>query len=600
MVLENNAKFTDKDTVRAILKSKFPRPSSIKSNLFIPEGIRPSFMNYERDEYIDSINRVWLFFTQLLSVDNTRSAAYKDFESMLTEDLSAKTLTMIAEDGSQKDYVVGKTVWITGRDPELVRKAQELFDRLNISSKFYTMLLNTVQYGDYFNGVIAAPGEGVLSLVENIKPYKIIRYERNGTLVGFVNLEMNTWIEPWEMIHFRIIGANLRDDIRERFGDNFRLIKNFPDDLKGYSDTFDRTSKYGCGILNGSRHASLRYRLSTDIVDMARVLRTPMTRIHYIEVGPSADVRSEIRQIAEYKKSWYRQDIRNPANLSEFSSRFNYGIFANDVFMATKGGKGKAEIQNIGGEVDVNSLADVDRNERIYRMSLGIPDDNGQFSNLMQQDIRWSRRVSLAQSCVVSGLYNLLVIHFANLGIKLNEQDLTINVVAINNITDIERNNLILAVLELADRIYSFFHDKFPDEIDKKYIIKYLFNNYIKIPGLSLQQLFNDIPTKPNEPLNSDEYFAIGNAIRENYSYLKDSLKELKDTVKMIKNRSLVDYDLVDCWPDKPFYYKDEKITMFEAIKLKKAEQFAKLNGNVKDLIVETSNKFFKTSKYYD
>ena len=124
--------------------------------------------------------------------------------------------------------------------------------------------------------------------------------------------------------------------------------------------------------------------LLENVILLNRVTKSSVVRVINVEVGdmPKEMVAPHLQGI----KSLFEQKANIDAGTS-FGEYTNPGPVENNVYVPTRGGIGTLSTQQVGGDVDVGKLSDLDYFQdkffgamRVPKQYFGITDDNAGFS----------------------------------------------------------------------------------------------------------------------------------------------------------------------------------------------------------------------------
>lgn len=217
---------------------------------------------------------VWEYYRSRLAMTTERIEAYRDYCEMDYDDLIAPVLEAGAEDCTQSDFMEGKIVWVVSENKEIERIIRDLLERLEIETIAPLLIRELAKFGDCFERVWYARGEGVTAL-EHFEPNRVFRVEEEGRLRGFsIDQEVNPTmtmqsplLNPWDFIHF-IRSAGRRGAVR-----------------------------YGDAWIRPARRLFRKLQMMEDAIIMYRLRRAPDRNVFYIDIGeaPASEAPAIVR-----------------------------------------------------------------------------------------------------------------------------------------------------------------------------------------------------------------------------------------------------------------------------------------------------------------
>ena len=174
--------------------------------------------------------------------------------------------------------------------------------------------------------------------------------------------------------------------------------------------------QFGSSFLEGARTYYKQRQLLDDLLILARLTRSSFYRLFSVDVG-SASSQDTARMMRELKTAISSKQSIN-VSTEVFSSKSSPILTGGNVYFPVRNGQGAVNVQEVGGEVNVSALADIDYFDDRYFGALKIPKQFlGQSdempggigdTTLTQLDIRYARTVKRCQRIIKSGLKDLI------------------------------------------------------------------------------------------------------------------------------------------------------------------------------------------------
>lgn len=386
---------------------------SIFKNLFglnKVEVIRDT--NDSRDNKLDNLfsARENTILTSLRELSLDRLSKISDYREMLRDGVTLSAVELISEDASLIDDDIGLAAWVESSDnPDFAEMMTDFMrNKLRINDIIYPLAFNIVAFGECF-------------LDTN---YSNIEYRKEYNVGDYFTLA-----EPEDVIHIYRYGVplgyiykpnNSKDNIVQSDSDKLlpeRAYIHFISDRSNKEFlTNDAYIQYGASFLEGARTYYKQRQLLDDLLILARLTRSSFYRLFSVDVG-AASSQDTAKMMNELKRAISSKQSIN-VSTEVFSSRTSPILTGGNVYFPTRNGQGAVTVQEVGGEVNVSALADIDYFDDRYYGALKVPKQFlGQSdempggigdTTLTQLDIRYARTVKRCQRIIKSGLKDLV------------------------------------------------------------------------------------------------------------------------------------------------------------------------------------------------
>lgn len=368
--------------------------------------------NDSRDDKLESIflNRDNNILTSLRELSNDRLSRIADYREMLKDGVTMSAVELISEDASLIDADTNLAAWVESADnPDFAEMATDfLKNKLRINDVIYPIAFNVVAFGECFINT----------------NYSNEEYRKEYNVGDFFTI-----VEPEDVIHIYRFGVPLgylyRPQSKDKtIVDNDKLLPersyiHFISDRanKDYI-TSDQSSyiQYGASFLEAARPYYKQRQLLDDLLILARLTRSSFYRLFSVDVG-AASSQDTARMMRELKTAVSSKQSINVSN-EVFSSKSSPILTGGNVYFPVRNGQGAVTVQEVGGEVNVSALADIDYFDDRYYGALKVPKQFlGQSdeapggigdTTLTQLDIRYARTVKRCQRIIKSGLKDLV------------------------------------------------------------------------------------------------------------------------------------------------------------------------------------------------
>ena len=477
----------------------------------LPKQVGEAIETGKRVDFSDLMN-----ITQL---KGNRNQKYAAFEEMVADGRIGAAVEMYANDTVQYSPD-GKVVWVESSDSEVAQYANQLIEDLGIAENIWSYAYCMWLYGDvyletfentsYRNNkptLLVEPtklnpkvrtqvniqGSKLERYIEKVpNPAEIYDLQYKGKTSGFIRsiddfdstTENNTYIYSTISTDINILNPTkyvhicLSPNINRR-PEKFKLIKETTEkkDNQGRIDISNTESsggelsfivKTGQSILENVYGAYQTLKLKEESVLLERITKASITRIIQVELGdlPESKKRQKLQEI----KNQIEQQLQVNKQAGTIQSRAGAQPIENIIYTSTRQGKGAISTVNIGGDVNIGDLADVEDSEnKVYgslltpKALLGADMDGTGLSNggsLTEMNTTYARRIKRGQIALCSGLKTLINI-FAladGLGDKV-VNNFEVKLTPIITIKENRRNELMQTKIRNVNDIMALFNN---------------------------------------------------------------------------------------------------------------------------------------------
>ena len=394
---------------------------------------------------------------------NTRNEMYNIYDTMSEDGQIGAVVKTYAQDTTQPNDD-GNIIWATSSDAKINYLVNYYIDSLNINKDVYKWVYSLYKYGDVYIRLYRESeyddalfiNKSKKQLNEDIKikafkqndkyahyiemvtnPAEMFELTKFGKTVGFIqspvdgvlvksqqNLDFMNYTykfkrediilyPPTEFVH-----ASL-DETVNRFDETVNIFLN-TSDYDTDSNAYSYSVKKGTSILAGVYKTWRELQLLEASVLLNRVTKSSIVRLISVEVGdmPKENVTKtlqRIKQLIEQKAA-----INKGVGMTEYT---NPGPIENNVYITTHDGVGAITTTQIGGDVDVKGLADLEwyRDKlfgalQVPKQYLNFTDDATGFnggSSLTIISSRYAKTVKYVQTVIkqlVTNIINLILL----------------------------------------------------------------------------------------------------------------------------------------------------------------------------------------------
>lgn len=479
-------------------------------------------------------------FTQ---ITNNRETLYETLDTMAQDSTVSAVLETYAEDATETNEQ-GDIVWAEASDPKVLRYVSFLLDSLNVDKYIYQWVYSLCKYGDVYlklfresdfedsllneqedkndkllNEKFEHIGEIEEPLTEDVK---IKYYKPNDKLVNYIEMVPNP-AEMFELTKFgksyayiktnslpkltqenstllstlylyrlkrndvniynavSFVHACLQDDT-PRFPEQVQIFNNFEmDDDNAYIYTVRR----GQSVLYNSYKIWRENMLLENALLLNRISKSALLRIIEVEVAdmPKDKVRERLQRIKSLVEQKASIDTGNM--MSEY---LNPGPMENTIYVPTKGGVGAINTQQVGGDVNIRDIADIDyfKNKlfaawKIPKQFFGETDDSTGFNGGTSLSIissRYAKTVKRIQTTMTQALTDAINILLIDRGLDSYVNKFSLHMQSPITQEELDKRDSLSSEIALAGDILNML-DTIEDPVLKLKITKALISNII-------------------------------------------------------------------------------------------------------------------------
>lgn len=477
------------------------------------------------DTTISSLSQLNEFRT----IAQDRETQYNTYDEMATDSVIAAALEIYADDATAYDEN-GRIIWIESDDENIVKAGNALLDKFEIPERAWKHIYQACKYGDYYlklyraegidekvkkqstlvggttkviNDVVEEKGSKVIypydDYLEDVyDPATVFDLRKRGKTAGFVEvsreLRDNTIYSANNVNNlYSLKDVNVyRPDrfIHIMISENLtRVPETMTLDLGDDISTTYEVAR-GKSILYDVYPIQRELQLLEDSLILNRLTRSSLIRLLEIEVGdlPKKEVNDYLRRM----KNLIEQHISMDKNTGNYKSYNSPGPIDNVIYVPVKNGKGHIDINNLGGDVNVRSIVDIDyfNNKRagalkIPRAYLGDDMDGTGLSNggsLTQLSTRYARTIKRIQTSYIRAITTLLNLCFIDKDLDYVNK-FTVRMTSPSTSEDTARQELINSNIDLISSIMSLMESL--EGNTQKGILEYLVRNILKMPDIA-------------------------------------------------------------------------------------------------------------------
>lgn len=460
------------------------------------------------------------------TLSSDRAEKYAAYEDMLTDATIAAAIEMYADDSTQYDPKTGKIIWVESDVPEIAEAANRLIDVLQLNEKAWRHIYSLCTYGDLYLRIYRegdkADYEDLLSTQPGIIRTKVqdtsrpmeeyVEYVDDPSTIydlqikdktsGFVRVRSSNVTSNATNFLYNGISINQVNVDNVDFYDRRSFVHislsesiNRNPELLAIQDSEKGTStvykiKTGKSILADAYNASQTVKLLEDSMLLSRLTKSALVRLLQIEVGdmPKPEVENLLRRV----KNMIEQKIALNKNNGEARSYNSPGPMENIIYFPTKDGKGNITLQNLGGDVNIKDIADIDyfNNKKLSALktpkqflNYDSPEGLGNGTSLTKISSRYAHTIMRVQNAYKYGITTLLNLFFLDKDLDYINK-FTVKMVAPSTIEDMERDEQTSNRINQVGDIINLVQDVVTDE-GRFEILTSLLSSYLNLSEIA-------------------------------------------------------------------------------------------------------------------
>lgn len=507
----------------------------------------------------------------------TREQVYNLIDTMAQDDKVAAVLETYTEDTADTNDD-GKIVWCESAEENIAKYVNYLLDSLNIDKHAYSWIYNLIKYGDLYLKLyresdymidplfsdknqrdvlnedikisLHSNSDRYVPYVEAVaNPGEMFELTKFGKTMGFIKappsivnnmkaVDNYNYYLQYKMKKNDVTVYSATDFVHaclqtdtDRSPEEIKIFMN-DDDYQNDTNAASYKVKKGKSILYNSFKVWRELTLLENSILLNRLTKSSIVRILNVEVKDMP--KEQVANFLQRLKSNIEQ--KSALNVGKnFQEYTNPGPIDNIIYIPTHDGQGTITSQNLGGDVDVKSLVDVDYFLNQLYGALRAPkqffnqtDDSTGFNggtSLTIINSRYGKAIKRIQQTVCQLVTDLVNLFLVDRGLDSYVNKFTIKMQTPVTQEELDRRENMRNRLGVVQDIMGQINDVVTDDKLKLKITKQLLSTTISDPEvISLLQEQLDILEKEEEEGTKEE-----NEIEENEEEFLSSSEEIPE-----------------------------------------------------------------------
>ena len=496
-------------------------------------------------------------FNSLTNTAQTRNELYNVYDNMCQDGTISAVVETYSEDATERNDD-GKIVWVESDKAEVARMVEYYLDTLNVDKHIFKWVYSLCKYGDVYlrlyreseyNDELFSNGKEKQQLNEDVKikaykkndnyahymemvanPAEMFEVTKFGKTVGYIQAPVNDTLQKKDILSLNqfqyrfkkedvtiypateFVHASLEDNTTR----SEEIINIFIDQEDYDKDENAHTYKVrrGQSVLADVFKVWRELNLLENSVLLYRVTKSSRVRMVNVEVGdmPKENVGKTlagIKRMIEQKAA-----LNAGTSMTEYN---NAGPIENTVYVPTHNGIGSISTSEIGGDVDVKSLADLDYYTNKMYGQLRVPkqyfsqtDDSTGFNGGTSLSIissRYAKMIKRIQNTMIQAITDCINLMLIDKGLESYVNEFTIHMLPPTTQEEIDRRDSLSSKVGLATDIMNMLADV-EDVTVRLKILKNLLANIVSDAEIitELQEYIESLEAElPPEEAPADE-----------------------------------------------------------------------------------------------
>lgn len=483
-------------------------------------------------------------FGSFAQISNSRETLYQVLDTMSEDSTIASMLEIYTEDATETNDQ-GQIVWAESSDSQVSKYVNFLLKNLNVDKNIYRWAHSLIKYGDIylklfhqsdFEDNLFSENDKKSILTEEFEKTQgestplnedvlVKAYSLDDKLVNYIELVPNPG-EMFELTKFGKSYAYIKTNTLPTSGNTnsgiqpmYYLYKFKRQDVQVFNavsfvhgalqddtprtpeqvqlfmgDSIEDTEalsytysvRKGQSILYNVYKIWRQMMLLENALLLNRLTKSSILRVIEVEVADMPKERigphlQRIKQLIEQKTSFTTND-----NMTEYT---NPGAMENNVYVPTHNGVGAIQTQQIGGDVNVRDIADIDyfKNKlygamKIPKQFIGDTDDATGFNGGTSLSIvssRYAKTIKRIQATLCQTLTDAINILLIDRGLTTYVNKFALKMQSPVTQEELDKRENTSSKVALVDDVLRIVGDSIEDDVTKLKIMKSLLSNAI-------------------------------------------------------------------------------------------------------------------------
>jgi hypothetical protein len=397
------------------------------------------------------------YVAEYLRLDADLMGRYVDYEDMDDYPELSASLDIYADDASQPDTQLNRTIWVTAKDRSIERIGNDLFHKtLRADEEIQEIARELCKMGNEYEELLVTQ-DGVVGM-HCLRAPTVRRIEGpRGQLIGFLQDFKGKF--NYSTDEFKgLLAARMRGEMANADQDRIAALEDWEVvhfRLRGKQ----RQSVYGHSVLEPARWIYKRLSMLEDSALIYRLQRAPERYAFYVDVGdlPPTEAMAYLNRV---RQQFRKKKFVNPST-GKLDMRIDPMAQDEDFFVPTRKGQDGTRIEVLGSP-QWQHMDDIEYFRSKLFAAIKIPkaylaqDENTARAVLSSEDVRFARSVLRVQREIRNGFSRIMRVHLAALNIDPYGADYDINMTVPSSVFELAQIEVRNARADLAMRMKEF------------------------------------------------------------------------------------------------------------------------------------------------
>jgi hypothetical protein len=390
-----------------------------------------------------------------LRLEHDLLSRFVDYEEMDDYPEIAAAIDIYADDATQTDMQINRSLWVSSPDKNIEQNINRLFHKtLRLDEELWEIARTAVKYGNDYEEILVNE-HGVRGL--NYLPAPTVRRVEGprGELFGFIqDFKGRTGYSPAELQQILAAraamrqGGSIRDDKITALEDwevvHFRLRSK------------QRRSIYGHSVLDSARWIWKRLMLLEDAALIYRLQRAPERYAFYVDVG-DLPPREAMAFVNRVRQQFKKKKFVNPST-GKLDLKWEPLSQDDDFFVPVRKGTDSTRIEVVGSP-SWQHMDDIEYFRDKLFAAMKVPkaylgqEEGVARAVLSSEDTRFARTVLRVQRELRNGMSKVARVHMAALGVDPAKVEYEVHMTTPSSIFELAQLEVRNARADLASRM---------------------------------------------------------------------------------------------------------------------------------------------------
>lgn len=453
-------------------------------------------------------SEVMQLINKIKAVSYERQEKLKDYEYMSKDGIIGGALELLADESTICDITTTLPFWVESENKEFETYMNTwLKETIKIQNKAWLYAYRLVRDGEIFLRTYNSTkdSESVDKLIRDyITVGDYFELIDNPSEISELTLCDNTigyqYKDPDFMFNDKILDEDEFIHVYRDTGERQTILVSYNDKKTGIRETKFKVP-YGTSYLDSSRQSFLILDLLDTMVLSQRINKNQILRLISVEVGNAnrTDTRNAVNEVKQaFKTSALEKD-------KAFKAGAKNGTVSN-IYIPTRQGKGNVSVDEVGGNIDVKDLTDLEYYTNKLFASLRVPKEMLNFNessffadgSMTKKDVRFARMVKSIKALLTDLVQKM--VEFKKSKTKWSSKDIKYYISSCNvpSAEDTDNIEVLNTAMSIATSLRDFLQDN--SKVSEDDLMKYIFLEILRIPDFSDFYSNKDVPVSERVP----------------------------------------------------------------------------------------------------